>query len=609
MTGIVAVVADKPLHVATQSVVESVAQTSDCRTQATSTDKAAFAVASPPVSAGEMARLYESEAYVGMLFGEPVSEVGLDWDKLLERLFQERSQAIDLARLHGAFAVIGYEKATGALRVVTDSFGFQPVYLAKVGDRTIVSTALAPFLRFADPVPEPDPRWIQEYLFFNYPPLGRTLLKGVTRLPAGTVTAVGPAGGSALPEQYVPILERDASRMSRSEEVERMLSLFQSVVPDWLNSNSAVAFSLSRGLDSRAVLASIPESAMDTVSTFTYGIPDSSEIVEARNLSSQLGYRHLELFLNDEYLARLPSLMHETVFMSDALQVINRSNLPLVYGSVLLDGARPGSIMSGVSGDHVFRDHISAYGNVPYLISADVAAMHRTGERRVDDDFYRSMFGESWSDIGSYLMSVLDDVEETYGQFGDPDAYYRYLMYVAGSRYFGGQAAIANRYTTFRSPYWDRRMVQFGMDARLGTVGLSQHAGQKDSFLETMLQANVVASHPVLRKVPYMNLPVTVFGSNSRLPYEWARITRKLTTILTGRKSVPEEDWYGWYRTVLKNEIDELLGENSRVAAHVQRSFIDQQREAVDIHWLGKLITIEIALRLIETGWRIAVDG
>ena len=116
----------------------------------------------------------------------------------------------------------------------------------------------------------------------------------------------------------------------------------------------------------------------------------------------------------------------------------------------------------------------------------------------------------------------------------------------------------------------------------------------------------MVARHPELRKVPYMNLPVAVFAKRSRIPYEMARVARKATTIVTGRKRVDEEDWPGWYRTVLRDEIDSLLGENSRVARYVRRDFIERQRALVDIHWLGKLITVEIALRLAENGWRLA---
>lgn len=606
MTGIVAVIADSAAGISDEALLASINPTGSGRVGVLRTQSAIFGACSPPVTPTTTSRTFESDRHVGLLFGDPVSDDSFEWSDIADRIFGSEGQHAGLAGLQGAFALIVYEKATGQISAVTDCFGFQPLYLASSSDRIIVSTALAPFLRFSDPTPQVDSRWVHEYLFFNYPVLERTLLQGVSRLPPGSVTSVGAGATTTRSRRYVPLLERSASAMSPEEEIEGMLSLFDSTVPRWFESASPVAFSLSRGLDSRAVLASVPASATRNVSTFTYGIPDSNEIVEAANLSKQLGYGHQELFLKEEYLARLPTLLHETVHQSDALQVINRSNLPLVYGSVRVDGQPAGAIMTGVSGDHVFRDHISAWGNVPYLISADVAAMHRTSTRQIDNDFYQAMFGDAWNDVGQYLNQVLDDVEREYGSFGDAEAYYRYLMYVAGSRYFGGQAAIANQYSTFRTPYWDRDMVQFGMDVQLGPVGLSERLEKKDKYLETLLQANVVARHPELRKVPYMNLPVAVFAKRSRIPYEIARVARKATTIVTGRKRVDEEDWPGWYRTVLRDEIDSLLGESSRVARYVRRDFIERQRAMVDIHWLGKLITVEIALRLAENGWRIA---
>ncbi|MDH3441912.1 MAG: asparagine synthase C-terminal domain-containing protein, partial [Gammaproteobacteria bacterium] len=360
----------------------------------------------------------------------------------------------------------------------------------------------------------------------------------------------------------------------------------------------------SGGLDSRAVLASIPEAGLPNVTTFTYGIRGSTEITEARHIADAMGLDHREIFLQDEFLERLPKLLVDTVYLSDGLQVINRSNLPLVYAAVAA-GERPAAaILTGVSGDHVFRDHISAWGNVPYLISADVAAMHREGRRRIDQSVYEQMFAGQFSEIESGLEHMLDRLELEYGKFNQPESYYRYLMYVAGSRYFGGQAAIANRYSYFRTPYWDRRMVKFGIESCLGTAGLSVRTEGKDKFVETVLQASVVASNARLAKVPYVDLPVSVFTRKNKASYQAARVVRRLKATLSGRRRIAEEDWPLWYRTILAEQIDDLLGETSRVREYVRAEFIAMKRAENDIHMLGKLITAEIALRLAENGWR-----
>ena len=79
----------------------------------------------------------------------------------------------------------------------------------------------------------------------------------------------------------------------------------------------------------------------------------------------------------------------------------------------------------------------------------------------------------------------------------------------------------------------------------------------------------------------------------------------KATSTVTRRRLVEEENWPQWYRTVLSSEIASLFGPGCRVRDYIRGEFIEEQLRTTNIHWLGKLITIEIALRLVETGWRL----
>jgi hypothetical protein len=301
--------------------------------------------------------------------------------------------------------------------------------------------------------------------------------------------------------------------------------------------------------------------------------------------------------------------MYDTVFLSDAQQVVNRSNLAYVYAALGSGGQACSAIVTGVSGDHLFRDHISAWGNVPYLISADMASMFRNGRARVGRDFYSGMFGARFEEFEEQIEAALDSLEQTYGEFTDPEAYFRYLMYVAGPQYFGGQAAIANSYSTFRTPYWDRELIQLAMDVDLGTVGFSRQLSKKDKYREAALQASVVARNPSFRGIPYLNLPIDVFSRDNPIRFQLHRLSRKLKSIVFNKKRVKEEDWPLWYRGILSEEVNHLLGKDCIVREYVTDEFIKQQIAETNIHWLGKLLTAEIALRLIDNGWeRIGPD-
>jgi hypothetical protein len=262
------------------------------------------------------------------------------------------------------------------------------------------------------------------------------------------------------------------------------------------------------------------------------------------------------------------------------------------------------TIITGVSGDHLFRDHISAWGNVPYLIAADMASMFRGGRKRLDSARYNAIFGNRFAEFEQHIENALDLLEQAYGELTDPLAYFRYLMYVAGPKYFGGQAAIANSFTTFRTPYWDRELIQFSMDIDLGTIGFSSQLSSKDKYREAALQASVVAQNQSFRNLPYLNLPVDVFAHRSPLRFQMHRLSRKVKSVMTGRTRLEEEDWPLWYRTVLAKEVNQLLGKDSFIREYVSAGFVKRQIEETNIHWLGKMVTAEIVLRLIDNGWQ-----
>jgi len=562
-----------------------------------------LAVSYPAGAPNANSRFFESGEFTCLLAGDVILSSIVPWKQIIESITKGNYRDSLFGELQGSFVLVIYDTANHKLWVLTDSFGIQPVYVRQSGARLVVSTAIGSFLRFKDCPVGVDQKWVYEYLYFNYAVGSRTILNGVRRLPAGVVIQYDARSGDQTTSAYVPLISREAGPGSRQAEIDEAVSLMSTIVPDWFESDGRVAFGLSAGLDSRALLAALGCQG-ENLSTFTYGIPGSTELMEARRVAECLGIGHVELHLDAAYLERLPDLLYETVFLSDGLQVINRSHLPFVYGSLCTSENPLAALITGVSGDHLFRDHISAWGNVPYLISADVAAMHRSGRQPVNRDFYSRLYVTDLPEVEAHLEDVLSELEERYGKFGDADAYYRYLMYVAGPKYFGGQAAIANSYTSFRTPYWDRKLVQFAMNIDLGTAGFSRSLKEKDVYLETAVQASVVARHRRLKKVPYVNLPIDVFTKKNRTPYHFHRALRRLKSTFRVNQHVNEENWPLWYRTVLATEVKKLLSEDCLIGAYVREEFIAQQIADTNIHWLGKLITVEIALRLVNNGWR-----
>ena len=310
------------------------------------------------------------------------------------------------------------------------------------------------------------------------------------------------------------------------------------------------------------------------------------------------------MLLDDNFLGQLNDLARDTVFLSDGQQNVNRSHLLYTYSRLSVDDQPFPVIMTGVSGDHIFRDHIQGWGNVPHILSADAAAQHRLGRHRVDRAFYTGVFAERFDAFEARIEGALDALEDEFGEFGDPEGYLSYLMYEAGPRYFGGQAAIANTFSTFRTPFWDPSIIDLGYLLQEATVGFSAAMSRKDMYKETYLQAAIVAEHPLVGQLPYKELPIAIYASGQKVRFQAYRLLRKLRSVLNSSSFIHSEDWELWYRTVFNADLRRLLGEDSRMRDYVSAETIDRAISTADVHWLGKLITAEHTIRFIENGWR-----
>ena len=544
----------------------------------------------------------DDASFSAVLAGDVIDHKSLDWDAIHDDLVSGSNSS--LRSLRGAFSLALFDKTRRLLFVVTDPFAWQSVYASTNGNSVVVSTSIPAFAVACPNAPKINDDWVYETIFFNYGILATTPLTGVERLPAASVSCFDLENDTVRQYSYRDDLGVPAVRLRQHEAVHEALDVFHAVVPNYLPHGYSTTVSLSAGLDCRAVLASLPRESLPELGSFTFGIPSTSEILESNSIAAQLGLRHHPVYLDGEFVQALPALARDTVFLTGGQQNINRSHLLHVYRSLNYEGMPFALMLTGVSGDHVFRDHMRGYGNIPHIVPEDMAAQFRIGRHGINRELYGRILGGGLARFEGRIEYVLDELANRYGGYSDPFAYYRYLMYEAGPRYFGGQLALANQFTTFRSPYWDPDIAQLGVRLQDATPGFSEMMARKDPFAEARIQASVVAASHKLRNIPYRGMPIRVFARGNKFAYHLHRGYRKLKAVAANHRMAYGENWRHWYRTALSSEIDLLLGDQCRLREYVGGDFIRQSIAAADVHWLGKLATAELTLRYLENGWQ-----
>lgn len=545
-------------------------------------------------------RTFDDGRYAGVLGGDVAAVGQVPWERMVDSV--RRGSPQDFPELGGFFALALHDRETGRAWVVTDPYCFYPVFYRLAGGRAWVASHQGAFAASGPPL-ELDPAWLWELLYYSFP-LGPTgLYRGVRRAPPATVTEIEPASGVVVHHRYGRVYRQAERPLTGGEALEHAVAVFRGVMPRYYGYPGGVAHALTGGWDCRTLAGLVPDGDTDRVLAYTYGRAGSNDLLESRRIARGLGLEHMEILFDAPYIERIPLLAREAVFQAGGLENINRAYVPRTYDLVTSGGTRFPYVISGIGADAIFRGHVPT----PNGLSYDMDAAYRTGKRTIDEEFFRGVFGERYGLFREYIDGALDWFEKTYGGFGSVQSYFDYEIYEGLPRYFNGECAIADHFSSFRVPYLDPEVTQLACDIEYSVMKLWRFIND-DVYKETFVQSALIESSPRLRRVSINGIPVRAFSCRNETLYKLMRIAhkgpRKLISLARRERKPLLEDWDTWYRTVLSPTFDELLGPGARVRRYLDGAWIDRIRDDRTLHWLKLVTTAEITLRLAENGWK-----
>src|SRR6266852_2014187 len=223
-------------------------------------------------------------------------------------------------RLNGMFAFAVLDLRRGRVLLARDRMGIKPLHYAVDGRRLVFASELKALL--CDPAlrRELDPIAVDEYLALEYVPSPRSIVRGISKLPAAhTLEWWLGSGVHRLHRYWSPRLgeEEAAPRRPHLEErCEELRAVLRESVRKELISDVPLGVFLSGGIDSSAVTAMMSELGVD-VKSFSVGFAERSfdESRYARQVATHLGTDHRELTLEPSMLLdlipKLPLLLDE----------------------------------------------------------------------------------------------------------------------------------------------------------------------------------------------------------------------------------------------------------------------------------------------------------
>jgi asparagine synthase (glutamine-hydrolysing) len=216
---------------------------------------------------------------------------------------------VDFVRhLEGMFAIALWDAPRRRLVLARDRLGKKPLLWTRLEDGTLAfASELKALLAVPGVTRDPDLAALDAYLALQYVPGDRTGLKGIHRLPPGSVLVA--EGDTQRVERYWEPQIDDTER-SDEEWLERVRQEVGSAVRKRLVADVPLGALLSGGIDSSIVVALMAQASSNAVRTFTVGFTDEryDERASARAVADRWSTRHEEIVLEPDAQAALPRL-------------------------------------------------------------------------------------------------------------------------------------------------------------------------------------------------------------------------------------------------------------------------------------------------------------
>jgi len=368
------------------------------------------------------------------------------------------SQAATAADLVAAFPgrAAGGESAgvvvrllTGEAEVVNDGVGLLPSYYSVQQGRLCLSTSIPALLALGVPLAW-DLASVVEYLTMLHPLADRTLVRGISLLPAGSTLRWRDGDVSLRSESLLtPAI---GPRRSDSQMVGEFREVWSSTVSDLAErAPGRLGVGLSGGLDSRSIASGLAMSSR--IVGYTFGTPRQDEVRVAAAVSIALGLPHHVL------------PVHDHIQLADARTTLEQLDGAHSYAEMFdtwFSEELPqicDVLVSGLVGDCLWGSD-RAFGPVSRsAVASSITARYEPYLRSALPFLHRDLAGSAHDLVARGIAESVDVIEPTAGR-RDLSTYWnlqnrqRRWGYMLGS-------AIRRRGLAFEAPFLDRRVLEF----------------------------------------------------------------------------------------------------------------------------------------------------
>jgi asparagine synthase (glutamine-hydrolysing) len=283
--------------------------------------------------------------------GYAVDRMGGDW---LVHLYEEKGEQA-FQDLNGLFSGLLIDKRGGQAFLFNDRYGVERLYWHESNDAFYFASEAKALLRVLPELRQFDTEGVAQFLTFGYTVGERTLFRGVQLFPPGSLW-VFEHGNCHRRRYFSPECWEAQPTLSPENFEWQFRETFKRILPRYFESESRIGISLTAGLDSRMIMACLPETAERPVCyTFSGQDCDTLDTRVAARVAANCGLGHEVLRLGSDFLSNFASHGDRTVYLTDgSLGILGSHEIYLnrqarALAPVRLTGVFGGEILRGVT--------------------------------------------------------------------------------------------------------------------------------------------------------------------------------------------------------------------------------------------------------------------
>ena len=325
--------------------------------------------------------------------------VVLTTGEALPGLCEQSTFTRDVAMTPGHSSGFVSDPAAGRCFLFNDRYGRERIFLHSEGGRIFFSSEAKAILAVVPQTRSFDPQGLAEMLACGCTLGTRSLFHGIEVLEAGTLVTFEKSGAVTRSRYFGPRDLEGLEPASDSQFLEGFVESLRVAVNKCTRNNPPVGISLTGGLDSRMIMASL-RAPRGSVPCYTFGsmYRTSADVAVGRRVAACSGQPHHVLELGEDFLSSFERNIEQSVYVSDgylglsgaAELYVNR--LARAVAPARMTGNWGGELMRGV---RAFKYQMPKGAFVgPELangINASAAAFSTTSSNPISNALFQQM--------------------------------------------------------------------------------------------------------------------------------------------------------------------------------------------------------------------------